>query len=400
MKYSLTLAEKHDERLRALVFPSNGREGAALLLCGVAEVADDLWDGVSHRKLLSHEVVPIAAEDIVSSSSTHIRCKTHSIARALKRAAEDDLTVAFVHSHPAGIPDFSSEDDEQEPFLVELAQNRNGRTTDLISIVMTENSVHGRVWQSPNHSVPLEMVRVMGDRFRLTYPGRITGMTAEAFHRQALAFGNALNTDLGALRFGIVGAGATGSATGMFLARLGARQIASIDDDIVDESNLSRMHGATMADVHQKTPKVQILKRSIEGFGLGANVVAVQAHAGAASCRDILKSCDVIFGCTDDNDGRLLLNRLAYFYLIPVIDMGIGIDPTDDDPPRILEAAGRTTALHPGSRCLVCRRVVDLDRAEEEATARSNPALFAERQKRGYVRGESQTPLSSHLRPM
>ena len=39
------------------------------------------------------------------------------------------------------------------------------------------------------------------------------------------------------------------------------------------------------------------------------------------------KACDVIFGCIDDHDGRLLLNRLVYFYLIPVIDMGLATLP-------------------------------------------------------------------------
>jgi molybdopterin/thiamine biosynthesis adenylyltransferase len=50
-------------------------------------------------------------------------------------------------------------------------------------------------------------------------------MATAAFQRQALAFGQALNQDLVALRVGVIGCGGTGSAVAMLLARLGVGQI-------------------------------------------------------------------------------------------------------------------------------------------------------------------------------
>ena len=392
MRYSLTVQEEHDERLRALIFPNSGNEGAAVLLCGRAEIERDPWDGGRHRKFVSYDVMPIAAEDILSTSAVHVATKTGTLVRALKRAAEEELTVAIVHSHPRGVANFSAQDDSDEPYLVELARNRNGQEAVLLSIVMTVDEIAGRVWHDMERRTPLDMIRVVGRRVSLSFAGRLAETTKEAFNRQALAFGGALNADLAALRIGIAGAGATGSATAVLVARLGARRIVAVDDDVVEKSNLSRLHGATMEDARNATQKVEVLKRHVEDFGLGANVVAIRGWIGDPACRDVLKSCDVIFGCTDDNDGRLLLNRLAYFYLIPVIDMGIGIDPSEDDPPRIIDAAGRVTVLSPRGRCLLCRNVVDPDMAREEQLERAAPEEHERQKREGYVRGGGPNP--------
>jgi hypothetical protein len=85
----------------------------------------------------------------------------------------------------------------------------------------------------------------------------------------------------------------------------------------------------------------------------------------------------------------MFLNRLAYFYLIPVIDMGIGIDFVDGSPPRITMADGRVTVIGPGHRCLLCRGVVDPKAAQEDDLLRRDPDEYHRLRGRGelYVRG-------------
>jgi hypothetical protein len=92
-----------------------------------------------------------------------------------------------------------------------------------------------------------------------------------------------------------------------------------------------------------------------------------EAWAGDPECRDALRNCDIIFGCTDDHDGRMLLNRLAPFYLVPVIDIGLAIKVGDGDPPELKALDGRVTVLLPGKTCLSCPGVTDGARAAEEA---------------------------------
>ena len=155
----------------------------------------------------------------------------------------------------------------------------------------------------------------------------------------------------------------------MLLSRLGVGQLALFDDDIVDVTNLNRLHGARRADADAMRPKVEVVAREIAELGLGVRVVPMRHWINDPLCRDALKACDVIFGCTDDHDGRLLLNRLAYFYLIPIIDMGLAIDPKSDGR-GLSDLTGRVTTLFPGAPCLLCRGIINL----VAATRRRYPA--------------------------
>ena len=71
------------------------------------------------------------------------------------------------------------------------------------------------------------------------------------------------NGDLRHLRVGVVGCGGTGSAVAMLLARLGVGQIALFDEDVVERTNLNRLHGARQSDADAMRPKVQAVAASI-----------------------------------------------------------------------------------------------------------------------------------------
>jgi molybdopterin/thiamine biosynthesis adenylyltransferase len=172
------------------------------------------------------------------------------------------------------------------------------------------------------------------------------------------------------------------------LPRLGIGNILLIDNDIVDATNLNRLHGARQADADAMRPKVEIVGRAITELGLGTRVVTKEAWVGDPECRDALRSCDLIFACTDDNDGRMFLNRLALFCLIPVIDLGLAIQVGDGDPPVLQALDGRATVLLPGVTCLSCRCITDATMAAEEALRRDNPAQYDKRKAEAYVFGE------------
>ena len=173
----------------------------------------------------------------------------------------------------------------------------------------------------------------------------------------------------------------------MLLARLGVGQLALFDDDIiVDVTNLNRLHGARRADADAMRPKVEVVAREITEHGLGVRAVPIRHWIGDPLCRDALKAGDVIFGCTDDHDGRLLLNRLAYFYLIPVIDMGLAIDPKPNRS-GLRDLTGRITVLFPEAPCLLCRGIVDPVAARDEELRRRAPEEYERRKREAYVHG-------------
>ena len=255
--HSLTLRDDHLNQLRDHLLRDDGCEHAAYLLCNVASIRRDPWNREAHRNYLSARVISVPDDQVVQSTPSIVTWSTASFVRTLKEAAGSGQIVAVVHNHPAGRVNFSAQDDANEPDLVQLAVNRNGSETNLLSIILTaDGHLAGRVWLRPlvDAYTPLQLIRVIGERWHLHYQGRGRGAAMPTFQRQALAFGEALNDDLRVLRIGVVGCGGTGSAVAMLLARLGVGQIVLIDNDIVDRTNLNRLHGSRQADADAMRP--------------------------------------------------------------------------------------------------------------------------------------------------
>ena len=381
---AVTLLDGHADHLRRLVLPKDGREGAAYALFRRVRTID-AWDDIPAIRYLSREVVPLDSEGILSSSERHVTTNNEGYVRLLQRAAQSDCIPGFVHGHPGGFDRFSQQDDTNESALVQLAQNRNGAESHLVSLVFSgDNLPFGRVWQSPDSHSTFDSTIIVGQLIRLRARG--PDIDRSAFHRQELAFGPALTHTLAQLRIGVIGCGATGTATVMLLARLGVRRLLLIDNDTVDATNLNRLLAASVSDVG--APKVDVTRAMVERMGLGTDVRTYKGWVGDAAVREKLTSCDVLFGCTDDHDGRALLNRFAYFYLVPVFDMGIRINVAPDSA-AVTHADARVTVVVPGARCLLCHGVVNPVLAREDDLLRRDPDEYARRRAQGeaYIRG-------------
>ena len=388
MKYTLTIQERHFEELYKLTVKEDKKERPALMLCGRSEVNNDVWDGGGELRFLSKEVIAIPDTYIKEHSEDRVEWNTEVFRKLLKRAKEENLQICLVHSHPSGYNRFSETDDQNELVLFDVINKRNGTSHPNLSlIILPDKSITARVCTKNLKFYPIDFIRVLGSRFTFFYKDRYTIQPKEEFHRQQLAFGPALNTDLSKLKIAIVGCGATGSATAHLLARLGVGHLLLIDNDLVERSNLSRLYGATSANADAGSLKVKALAEFITNIGIGCRVRYIQDWVGSEQSRHAIRGCDIIFGCTDDNSGRIFLNRLAYFYLIPVIDMGIVIEPSDVDPNRLQALQGRVTVIQPGSTCLLCRRVVDPALAREEQLKRNDPQGFARQKEEAYVIG-------------
>jgi molybdopterin/thiamine biosynthesis adenylyltransferase/proteasome lid subunit RPN8/RPN11 len=387
-RYTLSLEQRHESELRRLVFDDERNENIAYLLCRHARVNHDPWTGAPELRLISREVVPVADADILERTAHHVSFRPETLHRLLPRCQQEDLVAVLVHSHPESIPAPSPQDDENERLLFDYAWVRDGDDTPVGSIVLTNSTIRGRIWYGwSKDPFALDAIRTTGERFafhRTDVPHR----SSPVFQRQVLAFGKALDDELSALRVVVVGAGGTGSATAMLLARLGVGRLAIIDPDLVETTNLNRLHGATQADADAGRTKVAVVARMVADMALGVQVRGFANYVDDPICQDVLKSADVIFGCTDDNDGRLFLNRLAYYYNVPTIDVGLMIEPSKDElTPSLKHLIGRITTLYPGATCLACRGVADSNEARDELLKRNEPGRYARLKAEGYVRG-------------
>lgn len=387
MKYSFTIQESHLESLKHLVLNAEGVEKPAILLCGISCIASDLWDGEPETRFLSKEIIQIPDSEIEEATAISVKWNTNIFRKALQKAEREKLALCLIHSHPHGIHKFSETDDREEMELFSTIYARNGQGVPHLSLVINyDGNLTARVCTTALNYRPINFIRIIGKRFVFLYPQKYKLVGKEEFDRQQIAFGPALNNDLSRLKIAVVGCGATGSATAHLLARLGVGQILLIDKDIVERTNLNRLYGSSAADSDAGKSKTAALKDFITSIGIGCRVKTIDNWVGAEEVRDALKSCDVVFGCTDDNAGRLYLNRFAHFYHTPVIDMGISIDLCDNGS-EIIDAKGRVTVLVSGNPCLICRGLVSPRQAYEENLKRSDLKSYNKQKEEAYVIG-------------
>ena len=102
MKYTLTIQERHFSELKELILKEDGFERPAILLCGRSLVSNDIWDGGAEYRFLSKEIIPIPDSDINTHNSVALNFDTSTFRKAMKKAADEDLAICLIHSHPAG----------------------------------------------------------------------------------------------------------------------------------------------------------------------------------------------------------------------------------------------------------------------------------------------------------
>jgi len=170
----------------------------------------------------------------------------------------------------------------------------------------------------------------------------------ERFSRQSFLGLNS-ETVVGNAVVGVVGLGGGGSHIVQQLAHLGFRNFVLYDGDLVEESNLNRLVGATFADAAACVSKLAVALRMIRGLDPTAEV---DGYPGRWQDQpDALQSCDVIFGCVDAFSEREQLEATCRRHMIPLIDIGLDVTVVGDDPPVL---GGQVILSMPGEPCMRC----------------------------------------------
>jgi hypothetical protein len=353
-------------------------ETAGVMLAGVAQAPN------GDLKLLARHMRWVGDSAYIRREWDGLTIQSEGYVHALAEAETLGAACIWVHTHPGqdASPRPSKHDRVVDQEIADLFRIRSGSPyygALIFSPRSSELAFTGHVQCEGSNDVQIDRLWQVGDRWRLirAFDSALPQLSA-IFDRNVRAFGTAIQQTLGDLRIGIVGCGGIGSAVAEQLVRLGVRHLTLMDPDELTQSNLTRVYGSAVSDVGQ--PKVDVLARHLLGIASDLQCKTVQSMLTLEPAARHLIGCDMVFGCTDDNAGRLVLSRLATYLLTPVIDCGVLL--SSDAAGELTGIDGRVTTLSPGQACLVCRGRIDLGRARAELLT---PDERVRREDEGYA---------------
>lgn len=338
------------------------------------------WSTSGGQPMFIVEDAELVLEDRVTHGRSGYEVDPEVIIACVNRAIRQRYALIEAHSHGGALPRFSSVIDR--PGLTETVEyvqsSLPGRP--YAALVVGDERVYGEHWSSEGTIGVVRSVTVVGQRIRqLISRDDDLEPIPTRFDRQRPWFLPTIQQDLARVRIAILGCGGTGSHVAQQLAYLGARDFVLVDPDSADDTSMNRLVTAAAADLD--TAKVALARRLIRSVAPDAQVTAITASCLAREVIDAVRGCDLVFACFDDDGPRLVAAELALAYDIPLLDLGVGIEP--DELGTISEAGGRVAFFLPGGACMNCMGLIDHIEAGRYLKSGDQRRLDRER---GYVR--------------
>ncbi len=344
-------AEDHD-RLMAHLYPGDHDEYGAVLRAGIVSYGAGL-------RLLVNAVDPaVVGRDYVPGKYGYRALDPRFIHRQIVRCRDDRMAYLAVHNHRSDTSvGFSKVDLESHergyPALLDI-----GKGVPVGALVFGRRAVAADIWMPDGTRRTLGSYRIVGQTIRRLYASpRRAAAAGASFDRQVRMFGNAGQALLGASKVAVVGLGGVGSLVAEYLARLGVGNLVVVDLDEIEDTNLSRVVGATPLDVETGQFKTQIAVRHLREARPDIRLEAIRGDVASDPIAMRLRDCDFIFLAADSMRGRLVVNALVHQYLIPAVQMGAKI--RQGVRGLIEEAMCAVRQLRPGHGCLWCNGLID-----------------------------------------
>ena len=178
-------------------------------------------------------------------------------------------------------------------------------------------------------------------------------MNTERYDRNMGFFGKEGQDRLAAASVAVVGVGGLGTHVVQQLALLGMGRLALIDKGELKESSRNRYIGARHNDPVPGSPKVFIGEWLVREINPHVGVEAIHDELASQAAFDVIRDCDYVFGCLDNDAARLVLNELCLTYSKPYFDLASDI-PIGED-----QYGGRVCVVWHDAGCLVCYGEID-----------------------------------------
>ena len=384
------------ERLKSDLFNHlfvDGDEHGAVLSAGVVRTSRGL-------RLLARELfVARDGTDYVPGQRGYRMLTPRFVADRARHCRDDGLAYLAVHNH--GGRDsvrFSGDDlashERGYPALLDIV---NGPPVG--ALVCAKRAVAADLWLRNGARLPLRECRVLGRSVDRLYSSPRTApvYVDSLYDRQARLLTCAGQALLHCTKVGVIGVGGVGSWLVANLAHLGVGHIVIADPERIEDTNLSRVLGATRFDARTLlTDRGGWLRRIGQRFATHKVAISrrVARRANPNVILDCLASdivndttarrfcdCDYIFLAADSHQARCVFNAIVHQFLIPGVQVGTRIKR--DKATEELDAVYvNIRPVTPDFGCLSCAGLIDPVRLQLEAMSEE------ERARQDYIDGE------------
>lgn len=374
--WTLSFAGATRDCVRRHLFPGDGCEAAAILVC--ARVPGP------RQRLLVRKAILVPYEVCALREPDRIVWPGLWIEEAIDLAEAENLSLILIHSHPGGLFDFSEADDQSDarvmPGLFEALGSLHGS-----AIMIPDGRVRGRLYTQDRTCCPINLVSVIGDDIDLIWTGE---HPPSRFTDRPVAFTSGMTRELGRLRAVVIGVSGTGSIIGEQAARLGFGRVDLIDFDRIEPHNLNRILNATQADAEEHRLKVEMFASAVASYRGEGVAMAIPASITSREAVLSASQADVLFCCVDTLEARQIADFIAQAFLLPLFDMGVVI------PIRkvargmaIADVCGRVDYVQPGGSTLLDREVYSPASLRAEYLRRTAPGAHQHELEAGYIKG-------------
>lgn len=158
----LILTQELHTTLQKHLFPGDGKEAAAILVCNRHE-------GI-RLKLLAKELILVPYEECKSRTRDFISWPGSYLEKAIDAAEETSMSVILVHSHPGGYLAFSDMDDASDEQTM-LSLSQGVETVHGSAIMIPGGEMRARLYRKGQYFENVELVTVAGDNIHYWWDG-------------------------------------------------------------------------------------------------------------------------------------------------------------------------------------------------------------------------------------
>ncbi|MFG0669720.1 ThiF family adenylyltransferase [Pseudomonas sp. xss_1] len=375
---TLVMTEALHSVLREHLFPGDGLEAAAILICTRHEG--------ERTKLLAKSVIPVPHGACVREKD-FLNWPGEYLDLAIAQSEETQSSIMLVHSHPGGFLGFSELDDESD----QITMRSLYAGVEVIhgsGVMIPDGRVVARTYDDSQCSTNVRLVSVIGDDIRLYFDGVEGHAVLDGRSGAPMAFTSEMTQALAKLSVAVIGVSGTGSVVAEQVTRLGFGEVILIDHDRVEKRNLNRILNSTMEDATSSATKVEMFASSIERVRGKGVARPIAKSIGTREAVLAAADADILFCCVDTRYARMIADRIASRFLIPLFDVGVLI-PTMKDESGVMIAGvyGRIDYVQPGGSTLADRQVYSGESLRAESLLSASPEAYQQQLQHGYIQG-------------